>query len=276
VEIDEAGRWWVVLGAPQKLARFDPAKTGASAWDIFDVGFYAHSVALDARAHEGGSAWVNGHFTRAPETIAAVEAASKAVRSVSVPPHPTLASEPGGPIPYEIRVAPDGLVWMSELAGNRLVAHDPRTGAQRTIAMPEPHMGPRRFDIDRDGVLWVPAYSGNALVRIDPAVAGIAGAAAGAGITIHRLPLNDMLPYVARVEPTGRGLWIGTGTSGLALRFDFASRRFEAVQLPGEGVMVRHLAFDARTGDVWLAYGASPGTVSRVARIRGGARPSPR
>jgi hypothetical protein len=32
--------------------------------------------------------------------------------------------------------------------------------------------------------------------------------------------------------------------------------------------MVRHLAFDARNGDVWLAYGASPGIAARVARVR--------
>jgi hypothetical protein len=33
--------------------------------------------------------------------------------------------------------------------------------------------------------------------------------------------------------------------------------------------MVRHLAIDPRTGEVWAAYGAAPGPVpARVARIR--------
>jgi hypothetical protein len=33
--------------------------------------------------------------------------------------------------------------------------------------------------------------------------------------------------------------------------------------------MVRHLAFDPRNGDVWAAYGASPGVLpARIARIR--------
>jgi streptogramin lyase len=263
VELDSAGNWWVVLGAPQKLARYTPsaAASDSGTWDMFDVGFYAHSVALG-----GGRAWVNGHFTRAPETIASVHPGTRAVSKVELPSHPTLGSEPGGPIPYEIRVAPNGVVWMSELSGNRLVAHDPRTGAQRAITMPEPHMGPRRFDIDGSGVLWVPAYAANALVRIDPSKPG------PGAMTVHRLPIADMLPYVVRVEPSGRGLWIGTGTTDIALRFDFATNGFEAVQLPGSGVLIRHLAIDPRTRDVWLAYGASPGTQSRVARLRSAAR----
>ena len=41
-----------------------------------------------------------------------------------MPPHPDLA-----PIPYELRVGPDGRIWMSELLGNRIVAYTP--GARR-------------------------------------------------------------------------------------------------------------------------------------------------
>jgi virginiamycin B lyase len=254
VELDARGRWWVVLGAPGHLARFDPAD---SSWRTVEVGMYAHSVALAP----DGAAWVNGHFTRAPELIARVDSGAGAARPVTMPPHPTLAATPGGPIPYEIRVAPSGTVWMSELHGNRLLAYDPRTGRTTTHEMPRSHMGPRRFDIDARGVLWIPAYTGNALVRFDPRTR-----------TFREFPLptRDAVPYVARVDARTGAVWIGTAAGDVVLRFDPASSRFTTYPLPSRGALVRHIALDPRTGDVWLAYGASPGIPARVARLRPG------
>jgi hypothetical protein len=142
---------------------------------------YAHSVAIGC----DGRAWTNGHFTLAPEIVASVDAASGNVRKYELPLHTTLGSGPGGPIPYEIRVAPDGRVWMSELQGNRLIALDPATGASTVHEMPTSHSGPRRFDIDPRGVLWIPAYSTNELVRYDPT----------SGAFRHlALPIQDAVP----------------------------------------------------------------------------------
>jgi hypothetical protein len=67
VELAANGDWWVVLGAPNKVARYSPA---LQQWKTHDVGVYAHSVALAP----DGSAWFNGHFTRAPEQIGYVNA----------------------------------------------------------------------------------------------------------------------------------------------------------------------------------------------------------
>ena len=251
VEIDRAGDWWVVLGAPNKLARYRPA---SREWRLYDAGMYAHSVALGA----DGAAWVNGHFTRAPELVARVTADS-AVTPHELPPHPTLAAGPGGPVPYEIRTAPDGRVWVSELHGNRIVSYDPATSRSRAYDMPTPHSGPRRFDVDARGVLWIPAYAANALVRFDPAAERFEEIP---------LPLRDVAPYVARVDARTGAVWIGTGAADVVLRFEPATRRFTAYPLPSRGAMVRHLAIDRRTGDVWAAYGASPGIPARVARIR--------
>jgi virginiamycin B lyase len=250
VELDSAGDWWVVLGAPNKLARYRPA---AREWRVYEVGMYAHSVALGA----DGAAWVNGHFTRAPEVVRRVTADS-VVRSYELPAHPTLGQRPGGPIPYEIRTAPDGRVWMSELHGNRIVSLDPATGRSRAYDMPTPHSGPRRFDVDARGVLWIPAYAANALVRFDPRTERFEEIP---------LPVRDAVPYVARVDARTGHVWIGTGAADMLLRFDPASRRFTAYPLPSRGAMVRHLAIDRRTGDIWAAYGASPGIPAKIARI---------
>ena len=257
VEVDKAGRWWVVLGGPRRIARYSPEST-ADKWTVFDAGMYVHSVALAP----DGNAWVNGHFTREPELIARVDTTGRAVESVPLPLHPTMSKIAGGPVPYEVRVAPNGVVWMSELQGNRLIGYDPATRKSEVIDMPTPFSGPRRFDIDRQGILWVPAYAGNALVRIDPSSSGSRRSQQFA------LPMNDAVPYVARVDERRNAIWIGSSAASVVFRFDRASSQFTTYDLPSSGAMVRHMVIDPRNGDVWLAYGASPGIPARVARLR--------
>ena len=250
IDRDAAGRTWVVLGQPKKLA----AVVADTQWRSWDVGMYPHSLAVAP----DGKVWFNGHFTREPELIGFVDPAGDKVTTYPVPPHPTLAKGPGGPIPYEIRAAPDGRIWLGELQGNRLVALSPKTGKFQTFTLPTAHSGPRRFDVDAKGLLWIPAYSANLLVRLDPATSKF---------TEIPLPLKDALPYVARVDPRDGGIWIGTAAADVLLRYDPGSGRFDTFPLPTKGALVRHMAVDPRTGAVWLAYGASPGIPARVARV---------
>jgi virginiamycin B lyase len=251
VEIDGDGAWWVLLGAPRQLARYAPER---EEWRTFDIGVYPHSTAL---ARDGG-VWFDGHFTRDPEVLGRVDPGSGAVRTFAAPKHPTLGDVPGGPIPYELRAAPDGRIWMSELQGNRLVALDPATGVFRTWTMPTPHSGPRRFDIDSAGILWIPAYAANALVRFDPGAERF---------TEIPLPLPDVVPYVARVDRRTGHVWIGTAAGDALLRYDPARERFTVYPLPSRGALVRHLAISDDGREIWLAYGASPGIPARVARV---------
>jgi streptogramin lyase len=256
LELDAAGDWWVALGAPHLVARYSP-KTRA--WRTWPGGFYPHSVALG----RDGGVWINGHFTHSPELIARIDTAvrdlSRALTRFEVPAHPTLGNGPGGPIPYEIRVAPDGRVWTSELQGNRLFAYDPTKRTFDVFTMPETWSGPRRFDIDAKGILWIPAYATNELVRLDPATRKFAR---------FRLPEPDAVPYVVRVDDATGRIWIGTSASDAVYAYDAAANRFTVYPLPSRGALVRHLAIDPRTRDVWIAYGASPGRIpAKIARL---------
>lgn len=251
LEIDAAGDWWAVLGAPGMLARRRAADGG---WDTWDVRMYAHSLALA----DDGRVWYDGHFTRDPPLIGFITADSPRNTVIELPIHPALSGDPTGPVPYEIRVAPNGVVWTSELAGDRLIGHDPASGTQQVVIMPDGEMGPRRFDIDANGVLWIPAYASGTLLRYDP----------GTGtFTRHELPIADAAPYVVKVDHARGVLWIGTGAADAAFRFTPATGRFDTYLLPSRGALVRHLALDPRDGSAWLAYGASPGIAARVARI---------
>ena len=256
VEIDDAGNWWVVLGARHTIARYTPA---AKRWRTWAGGFYPHSLAV-AR---DGVVWFNGHFTASPELIAFVDTAAAApfdVRTQQVPSHPALASVPGGPIPYELRIASDGRLWGTELAGNRVFRFDPASRAFDMYDMPAPAMGPRRLDIDARGIAWIPAYATNELVRLDPATRAF---------TRHPLPIPDAVPYVVRVDDAANRVWIGTSAADVVFSFDRTTNRFTAYPLPSRGAMVRHMAIDPKTHDLWLAYGASPGRIpARIARLR--------
>ena len=253
VEIGRDGSWWVLLGGPRSVARYEP---GPGRWTTIPIGEYPHSIGIDSL---GARVWFNGHFTRSPEIIGSVTVETRAVDTSHAPPHPTLAEVPGGPIPYELRVAPNGTVWVSELQGNRMLSYDPSTRRFSAHVLPTPWSGPRRFDIDAAGTLWIPAYAANRLVRFDPR--------SGTFQDIP-LPVRDAAPYVARVDHADGAIWIGTGAADALLRYEPATSTFTVVPLPSRGALVRHLAIDPRSRDVWVAYGASPGIAARIARVR--------
>lgn len=251
VEIAKDGKWWVVLGGPQSIAIYDPAN---KTWRTHEVGMYPHSVALDS----AGNAWFNGHFTVNPEQIGRVDI-NGTKRTFDVPAHPVMAKVAGGPVPYELRAANDGAIWGSELQGNRIFRFDPRTETFKTWDLATSHSGPRRLDVDARGNVWIPQYGAGTLARLD----------ADGTMTEITLPVSNTAPYIARVDHTRNVVWIATGAGDVAFRYDPSTKRFTTYWLPSTGALVRHLTIDEKSGDVWLAYGASPGTMpSRVARIR--------
>jgi streptogramin lyase len=253
IELDGAGNWWVLCGGPMKVARFEPV---ATRWTSWDIGMYPHSI---APAADGSRVWFNGHFTRDPEQIGWLDPASGTVTTADAPVHPDLGPKPGGPIPYEARLAPNGTLWISELQGNRLLGYHPGTGAWRAHEMPTTWSGPRRFDVGPDGVLWIPGYASGTLVRFDPA----------AGTTDEiPLPIADSVPYVVRVDSRNGAVWIGTAAADVVYRYDPAARRFDILPIPTRGASMRHMAIDPVRGTAWVAYGASPAIhPARVARI---------
>lgn len=247
IEVDAAGNWWVVLGGPRKVARRAPG----GEWKTFDAGFYAHSVAL---APDGG-VWVNGHFTHEPEILRRIDPVTGAARTFEVPRHPQFRNTT---VPYELRAARDGTIWMSELQGNRLVriATD---GSVKTWDMPTTASGPRRLDVDPNGIVWIPEFGANKLARFDPK---------SETFTEYTLPLRDTAPYIARYDAGRNLVWIGTGAADALFAFDPRTAQFKYYRLPTPDALVRHLVISAN-GDIWLAPGSSPGTTgARVVRVR--------
>jgi len=253
IEIDRQGNWWVLLGAAQRIARYEPQ---AKRWTSAEVGFYGHSIALDRE----GAAWTNDHFAREAPRLARVRPGAALTAELHAgPPFRTAAKGPS-PIPYELRAAGDGRIWLSLLHGNAVVAFSPETGAFESLPLPDADAGPRRFDLDARGDLWIPGYASSTLYRLD---------AGSLRFERQPLPIPDALPYVVRVDPGSGDVWIGTGAADALLRFDPESGEFSIYPVPTRGATMRHLALDPATGDVWIAYGASPAIhPTRIARLK--------
>ena len=252
VEIDRTGHWWVLLGAPGKIGRYAPDQ---ARWQLIDIGMYPHSIAVAS----DDEVWFNGHFSRDPEQVGRARASTGQVDRFDLPPHPALRTAPGGPIPYEERLGPDGRLWVSELQGNRIIAFDPSTREGRAFTLPTSWSGPRRFDLGPDGTVWIPGYAANTLVELDPATGRM---------TEIPLPIAGATPYVVRVSRKSGAVWIGTGAADAVLRYDPATGAFATYPLASQGALIRHLVVDDERDEVWLAYGASPGRIpARVARL---------
>jgi virginiamycin B lyase len=253
LDLDAEGRWLLLLGAPGSVARHDP---GTGGWDTWELGAYPHSIHLGG----DGRIWWNGHFTVDPEIIGSLDPETGQVTRYEVPAQPTADSRLGqSTIPYGLRVAPDGVVWATQLRGGHLIRLDPATGEIRQWKMPTTHAGPRRLDVGPDGMIWIPEYSAGKLARFDPETE-----------TFREwdLPAPDALPYVVRVDQSTGLVWIGTGHGDLMASFDPAAERFTIYPLPTRGALIRHIDVDEERGEIWAAYGASPGIPSKVVRLR--------
>lgn len=250
VEVAPDGAWWIVLGGPAKLARYDPA---SGAWGHWDVGVYAHEAAIDS----SGRVWYNGHFTQSPEVLGVLDPATGATRTFEVPSPP--AANGGSTISYGLRAAPDGTIWMTQLIGNRLVGLDPSTGAFTLHDLPTPHSGPRRLDVDARGDVWVPEFANDRLARFSPA---------SGTFEEHVVPTHDALPYVARIDDARGVVWLGTAAGDLVARFEPTTGAWIEIPLPTESALVRHIAIDPRTGELWGAYAPFPVLSPKVFVIR--------
>ena len=214
---------------------------------------YPHSIQQDT----WGRIWFNGHFTKEPELIGYLDPATGQVRTFQVPNTPELRKG-AGPIPYDLRIAPDGSVWGTELHGNRIFRFDPESERFETYTMPTPHSGPRRADFDAQGNFWIAEYAANKLARFDPKTKTFRE---------YALPIPDALPYITRVDQKTGTVWIGTGAADALLGFDPRTEKWTVYELPTRGALVRHIDIDPRTGDVWAAYGAAPGVPPKIALL---------
>ena len=250
LHVSGTGDWWVLLGFPRQLAH----RTPEGEWSFHGLGVYPHSVAVD----DSGGVWYNDHFARDSTLIFRLDPATGERRRFAVAPPEGWTPADGTTIPYGLRLGPDGTVWGTELAGNRILRLDPATGTSRAYPLPTSHSGPRRPEVASDGAVWVPEYASNRLARFDPGTERFRE---------WELPIRDALPYIVRLDEARGRVWIGTAGANALLLFEPASERFTVVPMPSANALIRHMQVDPRTGAVWGAYSPSPSISPKVFRV---------
>lgn len=244
------GGLWVVLGGTQSLVRLD-VKTGKT--QTFPAKMYAHDVELDSK----GRPWLNDYFGK-PERVARLDPATGAVAEYVIA-APQLTKAQGKPLPYGLQIDRNDILWGSQLAANTLFRLDPVTGKSEVFPMPAGNSGPRRLALGKDGTIWIPEWNTGYLTGFDPKTRSFKR---------HRIGSPTIGAYDAEVDPRSGVVWITGSLASTIIRFDPASGRVDTIPLPTDPAFMRHIAVDARNGDVWATYSQLPASTPKIVRIR--------
>jgi virginiamycin B lyase len=118
--------------------------------------------------------------------------------------------------PHDPALAPDGSLWYTAQATNKLGRLDPKTGEFREYALKTPSSGPHGLVADNDGNIWFTAISGGYIGKLNPNTGEIAEYRPndGAKIDPHTPALdhdgilwftNEETNYIGRLDPkTGK------------------------------------------------------------------------
>ncbi len=153
-----------------------------------------------------------------------------------------------GSIPYGMRSAPDGSIWIAHLGTNMLGHVNTANGTFTPFPLPNAAARPRRLAVTPDGKVW---YTDNARGFhgvLDPTTAKVREWASPSGANSG--------PYGIAIGTDGR-LWYNEQSTNLMVAFDPATEKFETVKIPSGSVVVRHMVTDVARKRLWLALSGS-------------------
>jgi virginiamycin B lyase len=156
-------------------------------------------------------------------------------------------------VPYGLRAAPDGSLWIAQLGTNKLARVNPADGSLKEFDLPDRGARPRRLVVDPEGIVWYTDYARGYLGALDP-VKG--------KVREWRTPSANSAPYAIDLGTDGR-LWFNESATGLMVAFDPRTERMDTVRIPTPGSTVRNSSLDAKRGRLWLALSGT-GRLGRI------------
>ena len=118
--------------------------------------------------------------------------------------------------PHDPAFAPDGSLWYTGQAANKLGRLDPKTGAFKEYSLKTPDSGPHGLVADKDGNIWFAAIFKGYVGKLNPKTGEITEYRASSGATIDpHTPVidqhgtvwftNESTNYIGRLDPkTGK------------------------------------------------------------------------
>ena len=160
VAVDDENAVWVALAKTGKLARFSNGVL-----DSFDIGADSRPVGL-AVEHRAGQAaaaiWIAASYDN---KIIRFDPLTKEKREFKID------GDEGWP--FNVAVGPDGSVWFTERASNRIGRFNPKDAQFKHYDVPTPGAGPAGMAIDpKSGLVWFTESYADGIGVLDPATGG--------------------------------------------------------------------------------------------------------
>jgi virginiamycin B lyase len=125
--------------------------------------------------------------------------------------------------PHDPAIAPDGSLWYTGQAANKLGRLDTATGQFKEFPLKSPDSGPHGLAADRDGNIWFTAISGGYIGKLDPKTGEIAEYRPSGNARID--------PHTPVFDHNGI-LWFTTEQSNLVGRLDPKTGKMELKESP--------------------------------------------
>ncbi len=125
--------------------------------------------------------------------------------------------------PHDPAVAPDGSLWFTGQAANKLGRLDPTTGAFKEYPLKTPNSGPHGLVADKQGDIWFTAISGGYVGKLNPKTGEIAE---------YRPPARTKIdPHTPVIDQNGI-LWFTNAQTNYIGRLDPATGKMTLKQAP--------------------------------------------
>ena len=125
--------------------------------------------------------------------------------------------------PHDPAVAPDGALWYTGQAANKLGRLNPQTGAFKEYPLKTPNSGPHGLAADRDGNIWFTAIYAGYVGKLDPKTGDIREYRPGDGTKID--------PHTPVIDHTGV-VWFTNEETNFVGRLDAKTGKMTLAKIP--------------------------------------------
>jgi virginiamycin B lyase len=143
--------------------------------------------------------------------------------------------------PTSIKIAPDGTIWFTERAGNKIGRLDPQTGEITEFDIPSASAAPTGIAVARDGTVWFTEKMASKIGRFDPKAQKF---------TEYPTPNPNAEPSTVVVDAQGN-IWFDERGADTINRMNPGTGEITSFKVTTQGSRVIGLVPDAR-GYMWF------------------------
>jgi virginiamycin B lyase len=227
IEVAADGYVWYTGQAVGVLGRLNPRDGSIEEFSLPDNASHPHTPII-----VGGTVW----FTDANNnTYGRLDPRTGQVK--------VYTSTTPNSIPYGMRAAPDGSIWIAMLGPTSWAGWTLRRAPFGSFRCRRSMRGPRRLQVDRQGTVWYTDYQRGYLGALDPKTGRVRE---------WRSPSPSAGPYGIALGTDGR-IWYDESRTNLLVSFDPRTERMDTVRIPTSPAIVRHMVTDTTRHVIWLA-----------------------